>query len=190
MSNFSTLFFPVSTVITNIDRLNPSYASILMTISTSTDLFNTTNSVLYRVPWNLIEWQTNGAVISGSVVNDNIVINQTGIYRVAVRYASYDMFSGNNTLTVRVWFSNSGIIGAGAGTILTTIGDGWTGTTANGLSQKHGEYVFRVLTVPFWMNVTFLHTGATGGGGNAGFPVFNNNDGTQPFWYVERLGNL
>lgn len=193
MSNFSTLFFPVSTIITNIDRLNPTYTSMLITINSNTGLFNTNNATTYIVPWNSIEWQTNGAIISGSTVNDNIVINQTGIYKIAGRYASYDMFSGNNTLTVRVWFSNAGnITTAGAGTILTTLGDGWTGTTANGASQKQGEYVFRVTTVPFYMVMTFSHTGATGGGfGVQGFPVFENaSQGTQPYWYIERLGNL
>lgn len=192
MSNFSTLFFPVSTVITNIDRLNPTHSSILMTINSSTGLFNTNNGTSYIVPWNSIEWQTNGAIISGSVVNDNIVINQTGIYRLAVRYASYDMYSGNNTLTLGVFFSVGGLITVAGGTRLATIGDGWTGTTTNGAAQKQGEYTFRVTSVPFYMVAVFSHTGATGGGfGVQGFPVFENtSQGTQPYWYVERIGNL
>jgi len=193
MSNFSTLFFPVSTVITNIDRLNPTYTSILMTINSSTGLFNTNNGTQYIVPWNFIEWQTNGAIISGSTVNKNIVINQTGIYKLTGRYASYDMFSANNTLTVRVFFSTGPMTTAGVGgTILTTIGDGQIGTTANGAAQKQGEYIFKVVSVPLYMVMIFAHTGATGGGfGVQGFPVFENtSSGTQPYWYVERIGNL
>lgn len=161
-------------------------------------IINTTNGVDTIVRWNQLNYNTDVSILSADLSvnaslgqgNCNILIQQPGTYRAEVRYASYDLLNANNFLRLQLRASTGGVITTAAGgSLLTTLEQGYVGTTGNGEAMKSGVVTFKVPTAPYWLVATILHSGATGGGGNAGYPVFLNNFGTQPYFYIERISD-
>ena len=148
---------------------------------------NTINGVESIVQWNDLT-MLNPNTLSASTINRNIHLREPGVYRVEYRYASYDLRDATDFLRIRLYASSSGIISsAGSATLLTTIDQGYVGTTENGQAAKAGMYTFRIL-VPTWMVATFLHGGASGGPTlNTGYPVFENSQGTQSYLRIEKI---
>ena len=161
-------------------------------------LANTTNGVDSIVRWNQLNYNTNTSILSADLSrnaalnegNCNILIQRPGTYRAEVRYSSYDLVSPTNFLRLQLRFSTSGVITtASGGTLLTTVEQGYVGTSGNGEAMKSGVVTFTVPTAPYWMVATILHSGANGGNGNQGYPVFINNFGAQPYFYLERISD-
>jgi hypothetical protein len=151
-------------------------------------LFNSNNSTEYIVPWTFKNFETDVSVVEGDLTNKNIIIKQPGTYLVETRYCSYDLNDpSSHTLRVRLRGDTSTINSAGGGSLLTTIGVGRINTTDGGFAHCQGSKILRVTTVPYYLAVTFFHTGAFGGDGNQGFPVFNNNDGLQSYFLVKQI---
>jgi hypothetical protein len=162
-------------------------------INGSSGLFNTYNSTEYIVPWNTVSYQTNSSVIEADNVLNNMVIKQTGLYLIDVRYASYDLNTPTTAtlrLTLRGQFTTP-ITTTIGGTLIETIGDGIVGTSLNGYAQKRGTLLLRVNTVPYYIVATFVHTGGTAAlinpTGTGAYPVFENSTGTEPYFTVIKV---
>lgn len=162
-------------------------------INGSGGLFNTYNGVEYIIPWNVVSYQTNSSVIEADNILNNMVIKQTGLYLMDIRYASYDL--NNPTVatlrvTLRGQFSTP-ITTTLGGSLIETIGDGIVGTSVNGYAQKRGTLLLRVNTVPYYIAATFLHTNGTAvltnPAGLGAYPVFENSTGTEPYFTVIKV---
>jgi hypothetical protein len=162
-------------------------------INGSSGLFNTYNSTEYIVPWNAVSYQTNSSVIEADNTLNNMIIKQTGLYLIDIRYASYDLNTPTTAtlrLTLRGQFTIP-ITTTVGGSLIETIGDGIVGTSLNGYAQKRGTLLLRVNTVPYYIVATFVHTGGTAAlinpTGTGAYPVFENSTGTEPYFTVIKV---
>ncbi len=158
-----------------------------MVIEGTGGLSNTANSTNYIIPWNLIRIQ-NSSAITGDLTNDNFLITDPGLYVLEVRYASFDLFSTNGGfMRMQLRSSPTPITTSTGGVLVSQLNPGFITTTGNGEAFRK-ETVTILNEGPTYYAVTFLHSGATGtgGGGNTGFPVFNNNLGTQPYIFIRK----
>jgi hypothetical protein len=162
-------------------------------INGSAGLFNTYNGVEYIVPWNAVNYQTNSSVIEADNILNNMIIKQTGLYLIDVRYSSYDL-NNPTVATLRLTLRgnvSTPITTTVGGSLIETIGDGIVGTSVNGYAQKRGSLLLRVNTVPYYIVATFLHTNGTAvltnPAGFGAYPVFENSTGTEPYFTVIKI---
>lgn len=158
-------------------------------INGNTGLFNTINSVEYIVPWNLVGYQTNSSVIEADDVLNNMVIKQTGFYVMSCRYSSYDLNDPNIDF-LRIRLRGNPLVPittTTGGTLIETIDEGFIRTNENGRCTAKGTTILYISQVPYYLALTFLHSGGAGTGGTTAYPVFENSHGTIPYMRVARL---
>lgn len=158
-------------------------------INGNVGLFNTLNSTEYIVPWNTIAYQTNTSIIEADNVTNNLIIKQTGVYFLNSLYASYDLIDLNvDYLRMRLRGQiGTPITTTAGGALLYTFDEGFIKTDANGCAASRGSLMLRVDAVPYYLVVTILHSGGAAAGGTAGYPVFENSNGTLPFFTAHKL---
>lgn len=158
-------------------------------INGNTGLFNSLNAVEYIVPWNFVGYQTNSSVIEADDVLNNMVIKQTGFYVMSCRYSSYDL-NDQNVDYLRIRLRGNLIVPittSTGGSLIETIDDGYIRTNENGRSSAKGTTILYISQVPYYLALTFFHTGGIGTGGTTAYPVFENGVGTIPYMRVARL---
>jgi hypothetical protein len=180
---------PITTFVrSNSANWGGSQSSASFIINGNIALINTLNSTEYIVQWNDIEYQTDTVIIQPDGVTKNMIIKQVGTYLIDARYASYDLISVNNYMRIRLrGQANVPITTTSGGTLLRTLDEGLIGTDENGKATKKGTCIIRVTQVPYYLALTFLHTGGIALGGTAGYPVFENTLGTRPYFNVQKL---
>jgi len=177
---------------------------ICMQINGSAGLSNTQNFVDNVILWNSIAYE-NGAnritsfplvriinPIFSAGVASCFETSQSGLYSIEMRYASYDMINPSNFMRLRLYKRNfiipplaePGLLG----TVVGTLDQGSIDTFENGLASKQGVLTFIWNTDEF-IAPTVYHVGAQGVV-SAGFPVINNDFGTQPYIIIRRIGNI
>jgi hypothetical protein len=182
-----------STVNTNSGSWNraTSAAVVRMVIQGTAGLTNTNNSTDTIIPFNTLQVMTDSNVISASTANENVLIQEPGLYHFSARYASFDMTNGSNFMRVQLRSSTSGVItNAAGGTLLRAVEQGAIGTGGNGEATKQGSDFIYITTAPTWIVATFLHSGATGGNGSQGFPVNDNTLGNQPQLTIMKVRDI
>jgi hypothetical protein len=148
---------------------------------------NTQPSVEYLFPWNFVEYNGDSSLYDADPTNiaRNIRINASPAgewFLIAARYASFDLNATNHFMRVRLRSSTSAITTATAGSLEALIAQTRTITATNGEAFVAGQVPIRLFGTTF-LALTFLHDGPVG------FPVNNNDAGTQPFIYITKLGN-
>ena len=156
--------------------------SCKINIQGSGGLSNTNNGSDFLAPFNNTVYNTSPGdfQISGSKIQ---IINP-GRYLILARYSSYDMTNGNNFLRIGITTDSSS----------TTIGNkyeyldiGYIGTTVNGEASKGGSALYVSNSGGEWIGIVVLHSGANGGIGTQGYPVFDNSFFNQPYLEIIKL---
>ena len=176
---------------------------ICMEINGSSGLVNTLNFQDNVILWNNIKFENNQNIISNnptvrvispefsSGVATCFTTSQAGLYSIELKYASYDMLDTSDFMRIRLYRHNQVFpILADQGylngtTLLGILDQGFIDTFENGFACKQGKLTF------LWSNnqyiaATVYHTGASGPQ-SRGFPVTNNNLGTQPYITIRRI---
>ena len=155
--------------------------SCKININGTSGLSNTNNGVDFLVPFNNTVYNTSPGdfIVSGS----KIQIVNSGRYIIYGRYSSYDMTIGTNFLRIITSTSN---LNTGVGTKIEQLDVGYIGTNFNGEATKQGSHIY-VASAGEWIGLVALHSGASGGGGNQGYPVFDNNFWNQPYLEILKL---
>ena len=155
--------------------------SCKININGTSGLSNTNNGVDFLVPFNNTVYNTSPGdfIVSGS----KIQIVNSGRYIIYGRYSSYDMTIGTNFLRIITSTSN---LNTGVGTKIEQLDVGYIGTSFNGEATKQGSHIY-VASAGEWIGLVALHSGASGGGGNQGYPVFDNNFWNQPYLEILKL---
>ena len=163
-------------------------AGAAFAIDGNTGLFNTLNSTEYIVPWNTVSYQSDSAIIEADNVTNNMIIKQAGTYLITARYASYDLTDLTDYLRLRLRGQlNVPITTANGGSLLETLDEGFLTTNENGKASVCGSKILRITQVPYYLVATIWHTGGSASGGTAGYPVFENSNGTLPYMIVQKL---
>jgi hypothetical protein len=158
-------------------------------INGNTGLFNTLNGVEYIVPWNFVGYQTDSSAIEADDILNNMVIKRTGFYIMSCRYSSYDLNDPNvDYLRIRLRGNPlNPITTISGGSLIETIDEGFIRTNENGRCTAKGTTILYISQVPYYLALTFLHSGGAGTGGTTAYPVFENSQGTIPYMRVARL---
>lgn len=178
---------------------------ICMEINGVFGMVNTTNLQDNVILWNNIKFENVANIISS---NPTIRViepifsggaascfstTQAGLYSIELKYASYDMLDTSDFMRLRLYRSNN-IIPAlvdqsflNGLTLLGTLDQGFIDTFENGLACKQGELTF-IWNTNQYIAATVYHTGASGPQ-SRGFPVTNNDFGTQPYITIRRIAN-
>lgn len=160
--------------------------SCRININGTTGLSNTNNGVNFLVLFNNIVYNTSPSDFI--VSNSKIQIVNSGRYMIIGRYSSYDMTVNTNFLRVGVLTSTTSSNGD-LGTTIEYLDAGFIGTTFNGEASKGGTMIFNA-SGGEWIGLNALHSGASGGGGgNQGYPVFDNSEFNQPYLEIIKIGN-
>ena len=145
-------------------------------------LSNTQNGVDFLVLYNTIAW--NESLNDFTPTGSKIRINTPGKYLVLARYSSYDMTAPlTDFMRIGVTKSNSS---TNIGNKIEYLDQGFIQTSFNGEATKAGSGVFEFIPGDF-VGIVALHTGATGGSGNEGYPVFDNTFYNQPHLEIVKL---
>jgi hypothetical protein len=153
------------------------------------------NFVEYITRWNRNYLQNVDYVDLGNLATErpyNFRIRKTGIYLIEARYTSYDLTDFSDTLRLRLRGQvGSPIANSGAGQLLHTFQDGFIDNTYNGGAYKQGSYILRVTPdmLPYFIITTNFATGGSSQGNTSTYPVFDNNNGLEPYFSIVRLGN-
>ena len=176
---------------------------ICMEINSSSGLVNTLNFQDNVILWNHIKFENNENIISNNptvrVISPEFsngvatcfTTSQAGLYSIELKYASYDMLDTSDFMRIRLYrhnqifpvLANQGYLNGT--TLLGTLDQGFIDTFENGFACKQGKLTF------IWSNnqyiaATVYHTGAVGPN-SRGFPVTNNDFGTQPYIFIRRI---
>jgi hypothetical protein len=145
-------------------------------------LSNTQNGVDFLVLYNTIAW--NESLNDFTPTGSKIRINTPGKYLVLARYSSYDMTAPlTDFMRIGVTKSNSS---TNIGNKIEYLDQGVIQTSSNGEATKAGSGVFEFIPGDF-VGIVAFHTGATGGAGNEGYPVFVNTFYNQPHLEIVKL---
>ena len=184
--------------------VNPCY--LRFDINLNNGLSNTTNGIENVIRWNrwlynlenVISFNTPLTFYISPVLetgnntgtHTNFTVTEGGLYNIEIRYASYDMTDPTDFMRLRLYQNNQFIntSNVNLATLIGNIAQGFTDTTGNGESSQRGS-ISVLLSPQTFYAVTVLHGGANGGNGNQGYPVFNNNFGTQPYMLITRVSN-
>jgi hypothetical protein len=170
-------------------------------INNNVGLTNTPNGSENVIFWNSFRFENSAnlgigspriisAVIGGGVAS-NFLTTQPGLYNVEIRYASYDMIDTTDFMRIRLWKNDIQFFTGGLfflpENLIGTVDQGPIGTTVNGEASKQGSLTFR-WNPDEYLAATVMHTGAQGFN-LAGYPVYNNDFGTQPYIIIRRIGD-
>jgi hypothetical protein len=172
-------------------------------INNNVGLTNTSNGPENVIVWNSFRFENSAnyplgignprmisAVIGGGVAS-NFLTTQPGLYNVEIRYASYDMIDTTDFMRIRLWKNDIQFFTGGLfflpENLIGTVDQGPIGTTVNGEASKQGSLTFR-WNPDEYLAATVMHTGAQGFN-SAGYPVYNNDFGTQPYIIIRRIGD-
>ena len=160
--------------------------SCRININGTSGLSNTNNGVNFLVLFNNIVYNTSQSDFI--VSNSKIQIVNSGRYMIIGRYSSYDMIVDTNFLRVGVLTSTTSSNGD-LGTTIEYLDTGFIGTTLGGEASKGGTMIFNA-SGGEWIGLNALHSGAIGGGGgNQGYPVYDNSFFNQPYLEIIKIGN-
>jgi hypothetical protein len=160
--------------------------SCRININGTSGLSNTNNGVTFLVLFNNIVYNTSPSDFI--VTNSKIQIVNSGRYMIIGRYSSYDMTDNTDFLRVGVLNSTTSSNGD-LGTTIEYLDKGFIGTNLNGEASKGGSMIFNA-SGGEWIGLNALHSGASGGGGgNQGYPVFDNSLFNQPYLEIIKIGN-
>jgi hypothetical protein len=156
--------------------------SCKININGTSGLSNTTNGVEFLAPYNTLVYNEDPAIFA--VNGSKIQVLSSGQYMILARYSSYDMVDANNDfMRIAVTLDGSPVT---LGTKLEYLNQGLIGTTINGEATKNGTVVIGV-SAGQYVGITAYHTGANGGDGNQGYPVFDNSFFNQPYLQIVKL---
>lgn len=171
-------------------------------INNNIGLGNTSNGPENVIPWNTFRFENAnypsgdpGPRMISPVFNNSVVTNflttQAGLYNVEIRYASYDMTNATNFMRIRLYKANTQL-NTGSflfipQNLIGTVDQGFIGTTGNGEASKQGSLTFRWFPNEY-LAATVMHVGAQGIN-PAGYPVYNNDLGVQPYIIIKKVGD-
>lgn len=157
---------------------------------------DTTNSTNYCLYLTTKDYETDNTVIEGNLSNMNIQVKSIGRYEVRGCASFYNLTNASGFVRLRLYGSSSpispGFAGtySGGGTLLSTLDQGYPGTTGAGEAGKRGSVIINVTSVPYNLLLVFLHGGGTGAPfGNGAFLSGDNTTGMQPEFIVRKLTN-
>jgi hypothetical protein len=160
--------------------------SLILRIDGTANLGNTSNSTEYVFPWNDVYFQedlSSMAVTPPSPAAErNILLPEAGWYYLEARYTSFDITNPNAFMRIRLRTSDTLITSADAGALRDVVAVGRTGTSLSGEANVRGSLTLKISS-PTYCVFTILHDSAPG----TGYPVFNNDNGLQPYIYIRRL---
>jgi hypothetical protein len=188
---------------------------LFLEINGTSELFDSNDSVNYKIPWNQIRWFDpiytaisstidNSKTITYNPSNKNIYIRETGVYNIDLRFGSFNMIDSNDFLRARL---RSDVIPIEGGLsanppnppqgidanidVLSAFAQGPIGVTQNGEAMCAG-FTTLYIPNPIYVTADFLHFGALNPFNNQtqGFPVFNNEFGNRPFLFLSKLINF
>jgi hypothetical protein len=171
-------------------------------INNNIGLSNTANGPENVIPWNTFRFENANypsgdpgprmisPVFTNSVAT-NFLTTQAGLYNVEIRYASYDMTNATNFMRIRLYKANTQL-NTGSflfipQNLIGTVDQGFIGTTGNGEASKQGSLTFRWFPNEY-LAATVMHVGAQGIN-PAGYPVYNNDLGVQPYIIIKKVGD-
>ena len=155
-------------------------------IQGASGLSNTNNGSDFLVLFNTTTY--NSSPTTFAITNSKVQLLKPGRYMIKGRYSSYDMTDATDFLRVAVISATTSSNGD-LGTKIEYLDQGFIGTTGSGEASKAGSMVLNAVGNE-WIGLVTLHGGASGGGGgNQGYPVFDNTFFNQPYLEIIRLGN-
>ena len=155
-------------------------------IQGASGLSNTNNGSDFLVLFNTTTY--NSSPTTFTITNSKVQLLKPGRYMIKGRYSSYDMTDATDFLRVAVISATTSSNGD-LGTKIEYLDQGFIGTTVSGEASKAGSMVLNAVGNE-WIGLVTLHSGASGGGGgNQGYPVFDNTFFNQPYLEIIRLGN-
>lgn len=155
-------------------------------IQGASGLSNTNNGSDFLVLFNTTTY--NSSPTTFTITNSKVQLLKPGRYTIKGRYSSYDMTDATDFLRVAVISATTSSNGD-LGTKIEYLDQGFIGTTGSGEASKSGSMVLNAVGNE-WIGLVGLHDGASGGGGgNQGYPVFDNTFFNQPYLEIIRLGN-
>lgn len=168
-------------------------------INSTDGQINYFNGVDYITRWNSSFFPDNDYIDRGNLPDTNpynIRIRKTGLYLFEARYTSYDLQDYTSTgdslrFRLRGQIGNP-INSTNAGALLHTFQDGFINNTYNGGAYKQGTYLLRVTSnmLPYFIVTVHYALGGSATGGTSTYPVFDNNNGLEPYINVVRIGGL
>ena len=155
-------------------------------IQGASGLSNTNNGSDFLVLFNTTTY--NSSPTTFTITNSKVQLLKPGRYTIKGRYSSYDMTDATDFLRVAVISATTSSNGD-LGTKIEYLDQGFIGTTGSGEASKSGSMVLNAVGNE-WIGLVAFHGGASGGGGgNQGYPVFDNTFFNQPYLEIIRLGN-
>jgi hypothetical protein len=155
-------------------------------IQGASGLSNTNNGSDFLVLFNTTTY--NSSPTTFTITNSKVQLLKPGRYTIKGRYSSYDMTDATDFLRVAVISATTSSNGD-LGTKIEYLDQGFIGTTGSGEASKAGSMVLNAVGNE-WIGLVAFHGGASGGGGgNQGYPVFDNTFFNQPYLEIIRLGN-
>ena len=155
-------------------------------IQGASGLSNTNNGSDFLVLFNTTTY--NSSPTTFTITNSKVQLLKPGRYMIKGRYSSYDMTDATDFLRVAVISATTSSNGD-LGTKIEYLDQGFIGTTGSGEASKAGSMVLNAVGNE-WIGLVAFHGGASGGGGgNQGYPVFDNTFFNQPYLEIIRLGN-
>jgi hypothetical protein len=156
-------------------------------ITGTSNLFNTNNSTEYVFPWNEVfitdDYSSMAPIIPPkATVERNIILGSPGWYYFEARYSSFDITNPSAFMRIRLRMSDFLITGANGGTLMDVVAQGRTGAALSGEASVRGNLTLKISS-PTYCVFTVLHDSAP----TTGYPVFNNDNGLQPYIYIRRL---
>jgi hypothetical protein len=121
----------------------------------------------------------------------NIRINETALYNIEIQYASYNMVNPNNFMRIRLYKRFQDLITSqtlNQATLAGVVAQGVISTTGNGEATMKGSLTVQ-LNAGDYIVATVLHSGANGGNGNQGYPVYDNIFGNLPYIFIRRVSS-
>ena len=155
-------------------------------IQGASGLSNTNNGSDFLVLFNTTTY--NSSPTTFAITNSKVQLLKPGRYMIKGRYSSYDMTDDTDFLRVAVISATTSSNGD-LGTKIEYLDQGFIGTTGSAEGSKGASMVLNAVGNE-WIGLVTLHGGASGGGGgNQGYPVFDNTFFNQPYLEIIRLGN-
>ncbi len=162
---------------------SPNLPSCKININSNSGLTNTNNGSDFLVLFNNTVYNDSLSVYN--VTNSKIQIQTQGRYLIMARYSSFDMTDATDFLRIGVITATTSS-NVDLGTKIEHLDKGYIGTTINGEASKGGSMVFNAAGGE-WIGLVALHSGASGGSGGQGYPVFDNTYFNQPYLEIIKI---
>jgi hypothetical protein len=146
------------------------------------------NTTEYLFEWDVKNFETNAAVLSGNPSSYNIVLQQTGVYEIDSRYSAYDISSGDYLL-LRLRGDTAPIISF-TNNLLELLDVRDPGVNINGIATTQGRTILRVTSAPYYIVISYQGGGGAADGGIGYYTVNENTFGNIPRIRVRKISNL